>query len=145
VGGAERTRRYRFLRVALWTGNRSLAWGLRHRLAPSAFALLETTGRRSGRARHTVVGDGLEGDRFWVVAAHGDQSDYVRNLVRQPGVRVLVRRQWRTGTATVLPDDDPVARTRTLHHQWDAAFGRVMATTPLTIRVDLEPVAGTSR
>jgi hypothetical protein len=45
----------------------------------------------------------------------------------------------------VLPHEDPVARTRTLHHQGDAAFGRMMATTPLTVRVDLEPVAGTPR
>ena len=56
-----RTRKYRVLRVALWTGNRTLAWGLRHRLSPAAFALLETTGRRTGRLRHTVIGNGLEG------------------------------------------------------------------------------------
>ena len=85
-----RTTKYRVLRVVLWTGNHTLAWGLRHRLAPAAFVLLETTGRRTGRVRHTVVGNGLDGDTFWVVAAHGMQSDYVRNLVREPRVRVLV-------------------------------------------------------
>ena len=132
-----RTRKYRVLRVVLWTGNRTLSWGLRHRLAPTAFALLETTGRRTGRPRHTVIGNGLAGDTFWVVAAHGRQSDYVRNLSQQPRVRVLVAGAWRRGTAVVLADDDPVARSRTLPYQWDAAIGRAIATTPLTVRIDL--------
>ena len=125
------------LRIVLWTGNRTLAWSLRHRLAPAAFALLETTGRRSGRLRHTVIGNGLAGETFWVVAAHGWQSDYVRNIAQEPRVRVLVHGAWRRGTAVVLAADDPVARSRTLPYQWDAALGRAIATTPLTIRIDL--------
>ena len=112
---------------------------------PAAFALLETTGRRTGRPRHTVVGNGLDGDTFWVVAAHGMQSDYVRNLVRQPRARVLVHGAWRRGVAVVLADDDPTARSRTLRYQWDAALGRAIATTPLTVRVDLDGPAGGAR
>jgi F420H(2)-dependent quinone reductase len=57
-----------------------------------------------------------------------------------PAVRVKVRGVWRTGTATLLPDDDTVARSRTLPHRWDAALGRTMATTPVTIRIDSMPV-----
>ena len=147
MGGSSsgRTKRYRVLRIVLWPANRSTAWGLRHRLAPSAFALLETSGRQSGRPRQTVVGNGLDGDVFWVVAAHGHQSDYVRNLLQDPRVRVLVGGGWRHGTATVLPDDDTLLRSRTLPYQWDAAFGRAMATTPLTVRIDLEPRTDSSR
>jgi deazaflavin-dependent oxidoreductase (nitroreductase family) len=100
--------------------------------------LLETRGRRTGLARLTVVGNGLEGDRFWIVAAHGRQADYVRNLVDDFRVRVLVGGRWRTGTAIILPDDDPVARSRSLPYQWDAALGRAIATTPLTVRIDLD-------
>jgi deazaflavin-dependent oxidoreductase (nitroreductase family) len=139
--GSVRTTKYRVLRVVLWTGNHFLAWGLRHGLAPSAFALLETTGRRTGRTRHTVVGNGLAGGTFWVVAAHGRQSDYVRNLAQEPRVRVLVGSRWRAGTAVVLPDDDTRARSRTLPYQWDAAVGRAIASTPLTVRIDLDPPA----
>jgi deazaflavin-dependent oxidoreductase (nitroreductase family) len=139
-----RTTKYRVLRVVLWAGNHTLAWGLRHRLSPAAFALFETTGRRSGRVRHTVVGNGLDGDTFWVVAAHGMQSDYVRNLVREHRVRVLVHGAWRNGAAVVLTDDDAEARSRTLRYQWDAALGRAIATTPLTVRVDLDRPAGST-
>jgi len=34
-------------------------------------ALLETTGRRTGRRRRTPVCDGLVADTFWLVARHG--------------------------------------------------------------------------
>jgi len=61
--------------VLLWTGNRTLARQLRHRLAPNAFALLETTGRRTGRPRQTCVGNGLIQDTSWLAAAHGYQAD----------------------------------------------------------------------
>ncbi len=30
-------------------------------------------------------------------------------------------------------------RSRTLPHQWDKRFGRLIATTPLTIRIDTNP------
>jgi hypothetical protein len=41
----------------------------------------------------------------------------------------------------VLATDDAGARSRTLPHQWDAALGRLMASRPLTIRIDLDPAA----
>jgi len=136
---ARRTRKYRMLRVLLRGGNRTLCWALRRGLAPRAFALLETTGRRSGQPRYTPIGNGLDGDRFWLIAAHGRQADYVRNLIAEPAVRVLAGRSWRRGTAVPLPGDDTARRSRTLPYGWDAAIGRALATTPLTIRIDLEP------
>jgi hypothetical protein len=32
------------------------------------------TVRRTGLARHIPVGNGLDGDTFWLVAAHGTQA-----------------------------------------------------------------------
>lgn len=132
-----RTRKYRALRVLLRGGNHAMRWQLRHGLAPRAFALLETTGRYSGKSRHTCVGNGLIGETFWVIAAHGEQADWVRNIIKQPQVRVLANRRWRTGTAVLLPEDDTEQRSHTLPYQWDAAVGRAIATTPLTVRIDL--------
>jgi deazaflavin-dependent oxidoreductase (nitroreductase family) len=104
--------------------------------------VLETTGRRSGQPRHTPVGNGLDpaGDVFWLFAVHGTQADYVRNILKNPRVRVKISGRWRDGTAVPLPDDDAVARSRSMRYQWDAAIGRLMATRPMTIRVDLSPV-----
>ena len=133
-----RSRKYRIVTAAERLNNRLTRFALRKGIAPRAFALLETTGRRTGIPRHTPIGNGCTGDTFWLVAAHGTQADYVRNLLIHPAVRVKIGRLWRTGTAVVLPDDDAVARSRTLPYQWDAALGRLMASSPLTIRIDLD-------
>jgi deazaflavin-dependent oxidoreductase (nitroreductase family) len=134
-----RSRKYQIVTSVERINNRLTRLALRKGIAPPAFALLETTGRRTGFLRHTPVGNGCVGDTFWLVAAHGTQADYVRNLQNHPAVRVKIRRVWRTGTAVLLFDDDAVARSRTLPHQWDAAIGRMMASSPLTIRIDLDP------
>ncbi len=134
-----RSRKYRVITTLERGSNRLIRSALRAGVAPRGFALLETTGRRSGLARQTPVGNGLAGDTFWLVAAHGTQADYVRNLQAEPRVRVKVAGVWRPGTAVVLPGDDPVARSRTLPFQWDAALGRLMASAPLTVRIDLDP------
>jgi deazaflavin-dependent oxidoreductase (nitroreductase family) len=137
-----RTRKYRVMTTLERLNNRGTRWSLRKGWGLPAFALLETTGRRSGLPRQTPVGNGLtpEGDTFWLVAAHGRQADYVRNLLAQPRVRVKVKGIWRTGTAVVLPDDDTAARWRALPYKWDSLIGRLMESTPLTIRIDLDPL-----
>jgi deazaflavin-dependent oxidoreductase (nitroreductase family) len=133
-----RSRKYRWMTRLERVNNRMTRFGLRLGLAPPTFALLETIGRRSGLARTTPVGNGLTGDVFWLFSAHGEQSDYVRNLMAEPRVRVKVGRRWYRGTAVVLPADDAIARSYTLPHQWDRAIGRLMASSPLTIRIDLD-------
>jgi deazaflavin-dependent oxidoreductase (nitroreductase family) len=137
-----RSRKYRVVTTLERGSNRLIRFALRAGFAPRAFALLETTGRRTGTARHTPVGNGLDGDVFWLVAAHGTQADYVRNLQAEPRVRVKANGAWRAGTATLLPDDDPAARSRTLPYQWDAAIGRLTASAPVTVRIDLDPATG---
>ena len=106
------------------------------------YALLETTGRRSGQARRTPVGAGLEGSTVWIVSEHGRRSAYVRNLEADPRVRVRVRGRWRTGTAHVLPGDDPGERQRLLGHRLgariNAASVRRLGTDLLTGRIDLD-------
>jgi deazaflavin-dependent oxidoreductase (nitroreductase family) len=117
-------------------------------VAPPGYALLETTGRASGTRRRTPVGDGLVGDTFWLIAEHGHQAGFVRNLEQDPQVRVKVRHgiryRWRTGTARVLVDDDSRARQRSMSRghpvRLVAAWAvRVMGTDLLTIRIDLDP------
>ncbi len=122
-----------------------LAFALR--IPPPGDALLETTGRRSGRPRVTPVCDGLQGDTFWIVAQHGRGADYVQNIQANPRVRVkpsLSRTGWLAGTAHVLDDDDPEERVRTLSrsNRWRRLCLRAsgaMGTSALTVRIDLDP------
>ena len=110
-------------------------------LVPRGWALLETTGRRSGAPRRVPVGDGLRGAHFWIVAEHGRHAAYVRNIEADPRVRVKVGRSWRTGTAQLLPEDDPRARLRMLRRPWNDIGLRAMASEMLVVRVDLDPPA----
>ncbi|WP_245662640.1 nitroreductase/quinone reductase family protein [Nocardia vermiculata] len=83
---------------------------------PLGLAILETTGHVTGRTRRVPVGNGRQGDAFWIIAEHGMRAGYVRNIQHDPRVRVKLRRgiryRWVSGVATLLPDDDPLARQR---------------------------------
>jgi deazaflavin-dependent oxidoreductase (nitroreductase family) len=128
--------------------NPQMRLGLGLGLAPRAFALLETVGRRSGKPRRTPVGNGLLGTTFWLVSEHGRSAGYVRNIEANPRVRVKIGRSWRAGTAHILPDDDAFARldmvAAALGHmrRLDAAIFRSfvgwLGTEPVTVRIDLD-------
>jgi deazaflavin-dependent oxidoreductase (nitroreductase family) len=107
-------------------------------LAGRSVALLETTGRKSGQKRVTPVGNGLRGDTFWIVTEHGWGSAYVKNIQADPRVRVKVGRRWRSGTAHILPDDDPYERMRMLRRPANDTAVRLVGTEHLVIRVDLD-------
>jgi deazaflavin-dependent oxidoreductase (nitroreductase family) len=118
--------------------NPLVRWLARRGLAGRSVALLETTGRKSGQKRVTPVGNGLRGDVFWIVTEHGFASAYVKNIQADPRVRVKVGRRWRSGTANILPDDDPYERMRMLRRGINDATVRLVGTEHLVIRVDLD-------
>ncbi len=101
------------------------------------WALLETRGRRTGEPRVVPIGNGLRGDAFWIVAAHGYHADYVRNILADPRVRVRVGGRWRDGRAEVLPDDDPYALLRALRRPLNDAMLLLVGTEQLVVRIDL--------
>ena len=110
-------------------------------------ALLETTGRKSGKPRRVPVGNGRLGQQFWIIAEHGRNAAYVRNILANPRVRVKLRdglrSRWHNGTAHVLADDDPLERQRWLAQQLpgsasNSAAVRFFGTQLLTVRIDLD-------
>ena len=116
-------------------------------LVPPGYALLETTGRKTGKPRSTPVGDGRVGREFWIVAEHGNKAGYNRKIAANPRERVKVRdglrARWHTGTAHVLPEDDPRERQRWLARHIPASAAnagavRFFGTQLLTVRIDLD-------
>jgi len=88
--------------------------------AKSSYQALVCLGNRSARIRTLrdcwsqdwkasshAGGNGLVGERFWIVAEHGRKSGYVRNMASNPGVRLKVRvglrAHWYEGTALHRP------------------------------------------
>lgn len=107
-------------------------------LLPKTHALLETTGRVSGKPRRVPVGNGLRGEKFWIVTEHGRAADYVKNIKRNPRVRVKVGRTWHAGVARILPEENPRDRLRKLDRPVNDSLLKAVGTEMLVIRVDLE-------
>ncbi|WP_330182313.1 nitroreductase family deazaflavin-dependent oxidoreductase [Nocardia sp. NBC_01503] len=114
---------------------------------PLGLAILETRGRRTGEIRRVPVGNGREGNSFWIIAEHGTRAGYVRNIQQDPRVRVRLRiglrYRWVPGLATVMPDDDPLARQRRIiawHplRAFNALNVRVLGADLLTVHVRLD-------
>lgn len=95
--------------------------------------------------------DCLEGSTFWIVTQRGD-ADYVKNMAADLRVRVkgsLSSSAWRAGTAEMLDDDEPKERARILGrgNRWRRLClqaSAAVATSPLTIHIDLDPEWPTS-
>ena len=116
-------------------------------MAPPGYALLQTIGRKSGKARRTPVGNGRVGKEFWIVAEHGSEAGYVRNVESNPRVRLKLREglrtRWYSGVAHLLHDDNPRDRQNWLAAKVpgsarNAAVVRLFGTQLLTVRIDLD-------
>jgi deazaflavin-dependent oxidoreductase (nitroreductase family) len=83
------------------------------------------------------LGGKLVAGQFWFVSEFGEQSQYVRNIKANPRVRVRLRGKWRSGTAHLMPGDDPHARLQELP-QFNSFGVRTFGTNLLTVRVDLD-------
>jgi len=99
--------------------------------------LLETKGRISGEPRRTPLDGSRVGDQFWFVSEFGDKSQYVKNIKADPQVRVRLKGKWHSGTAHLVPDDDPHERLRSLP-KFNSFGVRTFGTNLLTIRVDFK-------
>jgi deazaflavin-dependent oxidoreductase (nitroreductase family) len=146
-----RNRRVKILIVRTlqrWTINPLMRLLMGIGINPLGLAMLETRGRMSGQPRRTPVGNGRTGTTFWIIAEHGAHAGYVRNIQRDPRVRVRLRMGWRyrwvPGIAEILPNDDALARQRRII-RWhplralNAMNVRVLGTDLLTVRVHLLP------
>jgi deazaflavin-dependent oxidoreductase (nitroreductase family) len=110
-------------------------------IAPPVYALLETTGRKTGKLRRTPVGNGLRKGKktFWLISEYGTRAGYVRNIQANSRVRVKIGRRWHSGTAHILPDDDAHKRQRQMG-RFNAAAVRFFGSDRdlLTLRIDLD-------
>ncbi|WP_094357315.1 nitroreductase/quinone reductase family protein [Mycobacterium marinum] len=105
--------------------------GLRTALATE----LETIGRKTGQARRVPVSAQFDDNGAWIICQHGSRSGWGRNIVDNPNVRIRQGTRWRTGIATLRPDDDVVARGRKFG-RLGATVVKALETTPVSVRID---------
>jgi deazaflavin-dependent oxidoreductase (nitroreductase family) len=117
-----------------FANQKSLAiWGLM-----PGWAVIETTGRKTGLLRQTPVGGRLRGDgSFWLICGERHEAQYVKNIESNPRVRVKVHGRWRPGTAHLLDNEDPRPWGWRLN-PLNTLFITIAARDHATIRVDLE-------
>jgi deazaflavin-dependent oxidoreductase (nitroreductase family) len=86
-----------------------------HALADEPFAYVTTNGRRSG-APHTIeIWFGIDAGVVYLMSGGRDRSDWVRNLMANPRVKVRIgNREWNADARLVEADTDEDARVRSL-------------------------------
>jgi deazaflavin-dependent oxidoreductase (nitroreductase family) len=113
---------------------KSLAlWGLM-----PGWAVIETTGRKTGLLRQTPVGGRVrDGNSFWLICGERHEAQYVKNIEVNPRVRVRVRGRWHPGTAHLLENESPRSWWWRLN-PLNTLFITIATRDHAIIRVDLE-------
>lgn len=101
---------------------------------------LETIGRKSGQPRRVPLLGRADDTGVWVISQHGRRAGWAINIEANPRVRVRVKDEWRTGTASFEPDDDVRARARSfgdsrLGQSATAVTMRAMESDPISVRI----------
>jgi deazaflavin-dependent oxidoreductase (nitroreductase family) len=110
-------------------------------LASESYCYLTTTGRVSGEPREIEIWFGLDGDTLYMLSGGRDRSDWVRNLIREPEVRVRLGERDFEGRARIVSDGDEDARARKLLlEKYSPGYGGDLSEwgeTALPVAVDL--------
>ena len=83
-------------------------------LASEQYCYLTTIGRRSGAPRQIEIWFGLEDSTVYMLSGGRDRSDWVRNLMREPRVKVRIGDSSFAGRARIVTDPEEDARARRL-------------------------------
>ena len=79
------------------------AWLANHAAEP--FCYLTTVGRRTGKPHEIEIWFAQLDGRLYMMAGGRGKADWVRNLMRTPGVSVRINAESRRGTARVLDEE----------------------------------------
>lgn len=72
------------------------------RLADESFAYLTTTGRVSGKPHTIEIWFAIDGGTMYLLSGGGDRADWVKNIRRDPAVRVRVGSRTVSATARIV-------------------------------------------
>jgi deazaflavin-dependent oxidoreductase (nitroreductase family) len=75
---------------------------------------LETIGRTSGEPRIIEIWFAADGDRIYLLSGGRDDAHWVRNLQKEPRVRVRIGRRWHAGIARTIEGETDEQHAREL-------------------------------
>jgi deazaflavin-dependent oxidoreductase (nitroreductase family) len=82
--------------------------------AAEDYCYLTTIGRASGEPREIEIWFALEGDTLYMLSGGGDRSHWVRNLLREPNVKVRIADRTHPGRARIVEEGAEEASARRL-------------------------------
>lgn len=113
-------------------------------LAGEEYCYLTTTGRVSGRPHEIEIWFGAKGSSIYLLSGGGDRSDWVRNLLKDPAVKVRISKWHFDGIARLVKEEQEETAARYMlaekYQEWEE--GRTLsewARTALVVGIDLSP------
>ncbi len=106
------------------------------------YCYLTTTGRVSGRPHEIEIWFGIQNNVLYLLSGGGDKSDWVKNLLKNPSVRVRIAGHTFAGTARLVrdPAEEAMARlllARKYHEMEDEQTLSEWARTALPVAIDV--------
>ncbi len=113
-------------------------------VAGEEYCYLTTTGRLSGRPHEIEIWFGIQNNILYLLSGGGDKSDWVKNLLKNPSVRVRIADRVFAGTARLVQDQAEEAMARLLlarkyHEMEDEQTLSEWARTALPVAIDVKP------
>ncbi len=111
-------------------------------LADEEYCYLTTTGRVSGRPHEIEIWFGLRDSTLYLLSGGRDKSDWVKNLLENPSVRVRIGNRSFAGRARLVQEQEEDAAARYLvakkyHEMDDENTLDKWARTALPVAIDL--------
>ena len=106
------------------------------------YCYLTTTGRVTGKPHEIEIWFGLNDATLYLLSGGMDKSDWVKNLLKDPTVKVRIAKHNWTGTARLVKDEKEETMARYLlaekYQEWEE--GRTLsewARTALVVGIDI--------
>ncbi len=115
------------------------------RLAKEEYCYLTTTGRVTGNPHEIEIWFGLNDRTLYLLSEARERSDWVKNLLKTPAVRVRIAKKNFRATAWLITDEKEEMMARKLlagkYEKWRVGLKfSHWARTALVVGIDLDPV-----
>jgi deazaflavin-dependent oxidoreductase (nitroreductase family) len=112
------------------------------RLADEEYCYLTTTGRTSGRLHEIEIWFGVRGNSLYLLSGSRDNSDWVKNLLKNPSVAIRIADHTFHGKARIVTGEEEERMARYLlaekYQEWEADNQlSEWARTALPVAIDL--------
>ena len=113
------------------------------RIAKEEYCYLTTTGRVSGKPHEIEIWFGLKDRTLYLLSEAREKSDWVKNLLKNPAVKIRLAKKKFNGTARLVTDEQEEMLARkmlaTKYQQWRVGqkFSQ-WARTALVVGIDLD-------